>query len=141
MPRSTSRFAAQHAEIDRMAREILQQLEPAAIARDAAPIRRLLAAFGGRIRIHVAMENEALYPRLLGCGDPAVEAKARELYDSFGGVYDALQQVLARWSETAAITASPQQFVDDVRAAIALLQTRIAREDAELYPLVDRLDA
>jgi hypothetical protein len=140
MPRSTARFVAQHAEIVRLAGELLALLDPAALAADPTMARRALATLGGRLRIHAAMENEALYPRLFGCGVPDVERKARELYDSFGGLYEQFTQHARKWSEAAAIARTPAAFADETASILARLRQRIAREDAELYPMADRLD-
>lgn len=140
MQRPTARFAAQHAEIERLATDLGRLLDPRALAADPAPARRALATLAGRLRIHSAMENEALYPRLFTCGDPVVERKARELFDSFGDVYDALSAHVKRWSEAETIGRDAATFAEETRGVLGRLRARIAREDAELYPIADRLD-
>lgn len=137
--RPTARFAAQHIEIERLAADLHRLLDATTLAADPAPARRAMATLTGRLRIHSAMENEALYPRLFTCGDPVVERKARELFDSFGDVYEGLAHHVKRWSEADAIGREPALFADETRVVLSRLRARIARENAELYPLADRL--
>jgi hypothetical protein len=83
------------------------------------------------------MENEALYPRLLGHGDAGVRARAAELYGEVGTLYSTFHAHTARWPSVASIEASPAEFVDQTRALLMRLAVRMVRENDELYPMVD----
>ncbi len=57
-----------------------------------------------------------------------------------GGLYDTLGSFLAAWPSAAAIEAAPGEFIRQAMRVFRVLGKRMLREEAELYPLVDRLD-
>ncbi|MFO0619626.1 MAG: hemerythrin domain-containing protein [Polyangiaceae bacterium] len=135
--RVTARFVRQHEELSVVAKELLKSLDSIKIAEDPSTVRRMLATFSGKLRVHAAMEEEALYPRLLASTDPGVRDKARELLDEIGGLYDQFFQHLGKWSDGAAIKADPEGFCRDTMALLFRLKVRMKRENEELYPMVD----
>lgn len=136
---ATARFARQHHELIQLAKEVLNALDTRTLVVDPTPARRALAVFSGRLRVHAAMEQEALYPSLLGSDDPAVARKARELLDEVGGLYAEYFAHQQRWSDGQAIRAEPEAFCRDTMGLFARLRMRMKRENEELYPLADRL--
>jgi hypothetical protein len=138
--RQTARFARQHEEIVELSKALVQTLDTRALAQDPGAARRALATFAGRLRVHAAMEQEALYPRLLASESPHVAAKAQELLDEIGPIYQAFFAFLARWSESARIQADPETFCRETTAELHRLARRLRRENEELYPMVDALD-
>jgi hypothetical protein len=138
--RQTERFARQHEEIVALSKTLLRELDTRRLAVDPNAARRALATFAGRLRVHAAMEEEALYPRLLASSDDRVVAKARELLDELGPIYQGFFAFLARWREAATIQADPESFCRETMQELHRLKVRLERENAELYPLVDALD-
>jgi len=137
---TTSRFARQHEELILLAKELVMALDTRTLSADPNPVRRLLAAFSGRLRVHAAMEQEALYPRLLASSDPEVVAKATELLDEIGDIYRIFFTHLGRWSDADMIKDDPESFCRDTMALLHRLRVRMKRETEELYPLADRLE-
>lgn len=115
----------------------MRLLDTRTIAEDAAPARRALATFAGRLRVHAAMEQDALYPRLLASTDETVAAKASELLDEVGDIYRAFFGFLERWRDGEAVRADPEGFCRDTMIQLNNLRVRMKRENEELYPLVD----
>lgn len=135
--RVTARFVRQHEELSTVGRELVKHLDSTKIAEDPSAIRRLLASFSGKLRVHAAMEQEALYPRLLASSDPAVRDKAQELLDEIGGLYELFFKHFARWSDAAAIKSDPAGFCRETMQLLHRLKIRMRRENDELYPMVD----
>ena len=115
----------------------MKRLNPETLPREAAEVRRLLAQFSGKLRIHAAMENEALYPRLLDDPDEEVRAVARRLLAEVGGLYEEFDGYTERWATAAQIAERPREFVNDTMKVMQRLGARMTREGAELYPLAD----
>jgi hypothetical protein len=134
---SCERFRRQHEELTVLGMEIASKLSRRTIVEEAPAVRRLLAQFAGKLAVHASMENEALYPRLLAHSDPAVRARARELFDEVGDLYDAFHAHSARWPSAAAIQADGSGFVKETRELFLRLAFRMSKENDELYPLVD----
>ena len=136
---STLPFQRQHEELGRLAAEIAGRLDPAALEREAGEIRRLVARFAGKLRMHAAMENEALYPRLRAHPDPEVRDAAERLWTEVGSIYGEFDRYSKRWLVGDAIAREPRAFALDTHAIFARLGTRMFRENRELYPLAAKI--
>ena len=106
---------------------------------DAVEVRRRLASFAGKLRVHAAMETEALYPSLLGSADDEVRRRAAELYEALGPLYGELDRFMERWGAAGAIEQSFIRFRIDLVRMLAVLGHRMTVENRELYPMADRL--
>ncbi len=137
---TTARFARQHEQLQELSKVLLKTLDTRTLTIDPGPARRALATFVGRLRVHAAMEQEALYPRLLASSDPAVAAKARELFDEVGTLYDRFFSFLDRWSDPEVIKANAEGFCRETMMELHRLSRRLRRENDELYPMVDALE-
>lgn len=133
----TDKFRRQHAELSGEAKTIVTALRVESLRESAAPMRAMMARFLGRLRVHAAMEDGALYPELLAHPNLEVRAKAEELQRAVGPIYACFDEHGRRWMAPGAIEADPDAFVSDTLAAFALLRRRMAEEHASLYPLVD----
>ena len=120
-----------------LAAKLQAELVPGRVAADPAAARRLLARFRGLLLVHAAMENDALYPSLLDHRDANVRARARALFDEVGTIYDGVRQHGERWASPERIQAEATVFVQETLALLKTLGKRMARENAELYPLAD----
>jgi Hemerythrin HHE cation binding domain len=134
---SCDRFRRQHEELKNLGIEIAAKLSRKTIVEEAANVRRLVAKFAGKLAVHASMENEALYPRLFDHPDPAVRARAKELFDEVGELYATFHDYAARWPTVGAIQANGSDFVKDTREILFRLAIRMTKENDELYPLVD----
>jgi hypothetical protein len=134
---SCDRFRRQHEDLKNLGVEIASKLSRKTIVEEAANVRRLVAKFAGKLTVHASMENEALYPRLLDHPDPAVRARATELFDEVGALYGTFHDYAARWPTVAAIQADGPGFIKETREILFRLALRMTRENDELYPLVD----
>ena len=136
----TQKYREQHQELVAMVGQLQPLLKPATLAQDASWARSLLSGLAGKLNVHLAMEDKALYPQLLQHKDPAVQAKAKAFIDEMGGIKDAFAAFLGKYPSAQAIQGSPQGFVTDTEAVVKVLARRIQAEDSDLYALVDRLD-
>jgi hypothetical protein len=137
----TARFARQHLELGRLAKLLLAELDTRTLAVDASHARRSLATFSGQLRVHAAMEQEALYPRLLASSEASVVAKAQSLLADVGTVYEAFFDYLKAYPDAASIEADPAEFSRRTMQTLYRLRVRMKREDDELYPLVEQVSS
>ena len=89
---------------------------------------------------HLKAEDWVLYPRLLASSDAAIADTARTFNAEMGGLAAAYVAYTAQWSPDA-IAADWAGYSAESRAIIAALSDRITRENRQLLPLLDRLDA
>jgi hypothetical protein len=136
-PRPTERFLRQHEELMTLGKELGRELDTRTIEADPSRVRKALAAFSGKLRVHAAMEQDALYPRLLASSDLEVKKKAEELESEIGPLYASFFSYLETWTAPGAIQASTEDFCRETMRQLFQLSARMRRENRELYPLVD----
>ncbi|MDB5898639.1 MAG: hemerythrin [Ramlibacter sp.] len=131
---ATDKFRTQHDEILALAGEItghLQGPEP-----DPQWLRKQLSGLAGKVNFHLAMEDQALYPRLAASPAPGTCALAARFQKEMGGLARVFTDYNKQW-QVGAIRADLQTFATDTRKVFGALAHRIARENEELYPLAD----
>ena len=137
---ATQRYRAQHAELFALITQITPLLNDANLANIAAEIRSLISSLAGKLSIHLAMEDKRLYPKLMAHGNPDVRALATHYSEEMGSLLDDFTKFNQRWLTAALIERDPAKFVAEMKVLFAALQTRIEKENNQLYKLVDNLD-
>jgi hypothetical protein len=132
----TDKFRQQHEEILAIAGDIQKQIKTQA---DAKVLRSHLSNLAGKLNFHLAMEDEALYPRIMKLDDKA-GALAKKFVAEMGGLSQAFAAYNTKW-QTSAIRADPAGFASETREMFVALGRRVARENAELYPVADAAGA
>ncbi|MCB9659563.1 MAG: hemerythrin domain-containing protein [Polyangiales bacterium] len=138
MTTATGNFRRQHHELGQLASELLAQASEPALEERAGEVSSVLSKLAGRIRVHAAMEDDALYPRLLEHDDAEVRALGERFQREFGGIYDAFLSFRERWTRDA-IATDPEGFRLQARGVVNALGARIQAENSELYARVDAL--
>jgi hypothetical protein len=131
--RATDNFRRQHQELAAVANAI----ERAVATEDGQHLRRLLGRLSGKLQMHAAMEEKALYPRLIDHEREDVRAVAVRLRNDVGEVYAFVGAFIGRWSEAGAIEKDHTRFAEEAPAVFTLLRRRVEVEERELYPLAD----
>ncbi|MCP4297723.1 MAG: hypothetical protein GY786_19155, partial [Proteobacteria bacterium] len=78
---ATKRFRDQHNDLLLIASEISLHLKAEYLSRDASETRLLVSKLLGKLSIHLAMEDKALYPQMLEHSDDRVRSMARKFMD------------------------------------------------------------
>jgi hypothetical protein len=128
--RSTENFRRQHKELAGIATALESISEP-------TTSRHLLSELAGKLQMHAAMEEQALYPRLLADARPEVALVAQRLREEYGGVYKTVDAFIRRWRPAGVIETAPDAFADETKTIVAALRQRIDVEERELYTAAD----
>jgi hypothetical protein len=131
----TDNFRRQHQDLLALAGEIAGKLK--AQPADARGLRNLLSALAGKLTVHLAMEDKALYPRLVQENVDNSRALADAFQQEMGGLAGTFADYNQKW-QLDAIAADPAGFASETHKVFAAVGRRIARENSELYPLADR---
>lgn len=129
----TDKFRQQHDEILVIAGEIQKKLKTKA---DAQELRTILSSLAGKLNFHLAMEDKALYPRVMKM-DAAAHAVAKRFVSEMGGLAEQFGAFNNKW-QVSAIRSDPDGFASEAHKIFNALGKRVARENAELYPLADK---
>jgi hypothetical protein len=133
----TDNFRSQHDEILAVAGDITEMLkrpEP-----DVSAVRKQLSSLAGKVNFHLAMEDKALYPRLLQRRGTKAEALAGRFMTEMGGLAQVFASYNGKW-QVSAIRADLPGFTNETRKVFGALAHRIARETSELYPVADEAE-
>ena len=132
----TDNFRRQHQELLALVGELTGKLkvEPG----DTRGLRNLLSALAGKLTVHLAMEDKALYPRLAEAKVETARGLARAFQQEMGGLAQAFANYNQKW-QADTIKADPGGFARETHAVFAAIGRRIGRENEELYPLADRM--
>lgn len=130
----TDKFRTQHNEILVIAKEMTAELKGSA---DAAVLRKQLSNLAGKLNFHLAMEDQALYPRLMERKNSDTHALAQKFMAEMGGLGKVFTTYNDKW-QVSAIRKDAAGFASETQAVFAALTKRIARENTELYPLADK---
>ncbi|MBI5827735.1 MAG: hemerythrin domain-containing protein [Deltaproteobacteria bacterium] len=136
---STTSFREQHKEMLAIAGEISKGLNVEALKKDASNVRTLLSRLAGKLSVHLAMEDNALYPALVNHQDASVRNMANGFVREMGGIKKALDAYTRKWATATLIQNAAADFVKDTRELFTALARRIGKEDNELYAVIDRL--
>jgi hypothetical protein len=126
-----------HRELLQLIKTMKPQLIPSALQRDANQARAMLSMLAGKLTVHLAMEDHALYPRLLTHSNPEVRKLTEQLKHEMGGILVVFKDYLGRWPTPENIQADSSSFVNETRQIFAALEARIAKEDAQMFPKLD----
>lgn len=105
----------------------------------AVEITLMLARLTGILRIHLALEDEILYPALRNASDPEMARTAERYWQEMGGLADAFLDFVDRWKRADRLLADQQAFRTEAAHVFAALGDRIEREHGEIYPMAEKL--
>lgn len=136
----TEIFRRQHQELLRIAKEMADSADVGRLSRDAAPMRTLLSSLAGQLTVHLAMEDNVMYPRLLKHKDGQIRTMATAYLDEMGGIKAVFNAYVERWPTATAIQVNPTDFITETEGFLAALSIRISKENNQLYAMVDALE-
>lgn len=102
-----------------------------------APLLILFERFNQFLQIHLLREDSILYPNMLSGKDPEAAVVAAAFQAELGSLDAHVAQFEREWT-TSEISSRWPAFCQDVSTLFKELRIRIERENAELYPLVER---
>ena len=99
----------------------------------------MLARLTGILRIHLALEDEILYPMLRNARDPHIAQIAEHYWQEVAGLADTFLDFIDRWKRADLLLAEAPRFRSESQAVFKALADRIDREHAEIYPMAEKL--
>lgn len=97
--------------------ELSKLLTPETIAAQAGEARKLVSQISGILRMHLAMEDKALYPRLAAHADERLRELSKRYAEEMGGLHASFTSYLARWPTQSSITRDAEGFCTTPRVS------------------------
>ncbi len=133
-------YRRQHSDLVELVKQMSVMLDEDALSGGgAAETKDLLTHFAGKLLIHLAAEDDALYPKLIAAADREISDTAKRFKDEMGGLKEDFLAYQAIWGRTEYIQKDPAGFVRETQRLFKALGNRVEREDTVLFPLADRL--
>jgi len=137
--RPTDTYRKHHQELRAIADRIQQVLDVAAITRDPATAAQAVRELFGKFSVHLALEDNSLYPRCLRDDDSRLRQVALRFQSEMGDLGTRFDSYKKSWPGPLAIARDPAAFVADTFVVLDLLRARVRREEDEFYDIVDRV--
>ncbi|NOZ26054.1 MAG: hemerythrin domain-containing protein [Nitrospirae bacterium] len=137
----TRDYRKQHEKILELIDELSEYLSEERLKSGAHEARSILSRLSGALKVHLAMEDNSLYPRLLASKDEQIRSTAKQFIEEIGDIASAFNDYLHRWPKAASIENNPVEFINESKEFFRKLGSRIQREDDILYPLLERAQA
>jgi hemerythrin-like domain-containing protein len=133
----TANLKKQHKEILDIVERISVLLNPDVLSQDAEKAEILLSKLTGHLELHLAWEDEALYPALLRHPKEEIRILTKVFSEEMGGISRTFARYTANWPNAAAIQQDPDSFINESREIFDSLSSRINQENNHLYPLLE----
>jgi hypothetical protein len=135
--RKTETYRQHHEELRAIVARIEAFLDPAAVAADTNPVAAVVRELFGKFSVHLAIEDNSLYPRTQALGDTRLREVAQRFQAEMGNLSQRFDAYRKSWPGPLAISRDPSQFVRETRDVLDALKARVAREETHLYDLID----
>jgi hypothetical protein len=140
--RNTQKYRDDHVRFGKLAARIVEKSSTAEQTRAAAEeLGLLLSELSGALKVHLAMEDSALYPLLAGSSDVRIQQLTARFQAEMGDLKQHFEGYAKKWSIPQNIAADPAGFAAETKTVFGALGNRIQRENNELYEAADALAA
>ena len=115
----------------------LRSLTHAGVEVNAAAIAQGIISFSSLIKLHLAVEDKALYPALQRSGDATLARLGQQFQDDMGPIAQAFDGFARRWNTAERLRSDPQGFRNDANTVLKRVYERMQRENREFYPRIE----
>lgn len=126
----------QHAEILQLTQKISMYDSIPKVKENAFDISLLLGALSGKLTMHLASEDQFIYPCLMKKQDPKIEETSIQFASEMGSLAQVFGDYKNKYLGDSKITNAPGKFLGDSGKVMEAIGKRIAREEKYLYPLL-----
>lgn len=132
------KFKQQHIDIIKCISD-LRMLSRNGVSENAAEISQLIISMSSMIRLHLAVEDNTLYPALKASDNSPLAKMGEKFQDEMGSIASAYLSFARKWNTAANLRQNPEGFRADANNVLKLLYDRMRQEDVEFYPAIEAL--
>ncbi|MBV8247874.1 MAG: hemerythrin domain-containing protein [Comamonas sp.] len=115
----------------------LRELTHAGVAGNAKAIAEGIIGMSAVIKLHLAVEDQALYPALQRGGNADLARLGRQYQDEMGPLAQAYDAFARRWNTAQRLHEDAEGFRADANNVLRRLHERMQHENREFYPRVE----
>ncbi|ODU57526.1 MAG: hemerythrin [Comamonadaceae bacterium SCN 68-20] len=130
------KFKHQHVDILRRI-AALRELTHAGVARNAEAIAQGIVAMSSVIKLHLSVEDQALYPALQRGEDAELARLGQRFQVEMGPIAAAFDQFARRWNTAQRLREDEAAFRAAANDVLRRVHERMRHEDRDFYPRVE----
>ena len=132
------KFKQQHIEIIGSV-TALRQLARGGIIENAAEIAQSIVSMSSIIKLHLAVEDNMLYPVLRDGNNAAMARMSKKFQDEMDAIASAYMNFSRNWNHVAKVAGDPEGFRSEANIVLKTLHERMQRENTIFYPAIEAL--
>lgn len=117
----------------------LRQASQAGVSENAEEIARLIIAMSSIIKLHLAVEDQVLYPALRNGNNEVLARMGTKFQDDMGAIATAYMGFAERWNQASNVARDPEGFRKDANSVLKTVHARMHKEDTVFYPAIEAL--
>jgi hemerythrin-like domain-containing protein len=102
-------------------------------------IAKNISKLAGILKIHLMSEDRNLYPSFTKSSNTDLQNKAKKYIDEMGDLSSIYMDFKDKYNTQSKINNSLSQFKSEVPKVFSAIETRIKKEDTDLYVLAEKL--
>lgn len=130
------KFKHQHNDILRSI-ATLRALTHAGVEANAAAIAQGIVAMSGTIKLHLAVEDQVLYPALQRGDNAELARMGRQYQNEMASIASAYDGFARRWNRAESVRRDTQGFRNEANVVLRQVFERMQRENHDFYPRIE----
>lgn len=115
----------------------LRTLVQAGIVEHAAAISQHIIGMSGMVKLHLAVEDNLLYPALESSGNSSLANMSKRYRDEMNGISGGYLEFASKWNSPRLLEEQPEVFREEANRVLKILYERMKKEDREFYPAIE----
>lgn len=91
------------------------------------------------IKLHLAVEDQFLYPVLRNGSNVTLATMGKKFQDEMGAIASAYMVFAGRWNHASKVSNDPEGFRADANQVLRILHERMHQENTIFYPAIEAL--
>jgi hemerythrin-like domain-containing protein len=117
----------------------LRQASQAGVSENAAEIARLIISMSSVIKLHLAVEDQILYPALRSGNNAVLARMGQKFQNEMGSIASAYMVFAGRWNQAEKVARDPEGFRSDANSVLKIVHARMQKENTVFYPAIEAL--
>lgn len=134
----TNNLLRQHQEMLDLAAEIGQYQNQLQVRENAGAISNLLSQLAGKLKMHLMVEDQFVYPKLAIHSDVQIQKTSQNFANEMGDLGKAFGDYKTKYLGATKIANNADLFIVDTKNIFTALTKRMEKETRSLYPLLNK---
>jgi hemerythrin-like domain-containing protein len=115
----------------------LRELTHDGIQKHAEDIARGIVSMSSIIKLHLAVEDRALYPALQKSSNTDLAHMGQRYQNEMGTIAQEYEKFSRRWNQPESLQQDPEAFRRDANHVLRMVYERVQKENRDFYPRIE----